>query len=85
MQVITNADRCSLFLVHGDRDSTERCLVSQLFDVSCQSTLEQVRYEEVRVPWGSGIVGYVAQSKEAVNIPDCYNVSPLPMPGTSPK
>ncbi|KAG0432347.1 hypothetical protein HPB47_020927, partial [Ixodes persulcatus] len=71
--VITNADRCSLFLVHGDRDSTERCLVSQLFDVSCQSTLEQVRYEEVRVPWGSGIVGYVAQSKEAVNIPDCYN------------
>ncbi|XP_042148153.1 dual 3',5'-cyclic-AMP and -GMP phosphodiesterase 11 isoform X3 [Ixodes scapularis] len=73
--VITNADRCSLFLVHGDRDSTERCLVSQLFDVSCQSTLEQVRYEEVRVPWGSGIVGYVAQSKEAVNIPDCYNDS----------
>ncbi|XP_077546294.1 dual 3',5'-cyclic-AMP and -GMP phosphodiesterase 11-like [Haemaphysalis longicornis] len=72
--VITDADRCSLFLVHGDRDSTAgRCLVSQLFDVSCRSTLDQVRYEEVRVPWGSGIVGYVAQSKEAVNIPDCYN------------
>ncbi|XP_070395651.1 dual 3',5'-cyclic-AMP and -GMP phosphodiesterase 11 isoform X2 [Dermacentor albipictus] len=74
--VITDADRCSLFLVHGDRDSPSgRCLVSQLFDVSCRSTLDQVRYEEVRVPWGSGIVGYVAQSKEAVNIPDCYNDS----------
>ncbi|KAH7980257.1 hypothetical protein HPB49_014204 [Dermacentor silvarum] len=70
------ASDCSLFLVHDDRDSPSgRCLVSQLFDVSCRSTLDQVRYEEVRVSWGSGIVGYVAQSKEAVNIPDCYNDS----------
>ncbi|XP_064458491.1 dual 3',5'-cyclic-AMP and -GMP phosphodiesterase 11-like isoform X2 [Ornithodoros turicata] len=72
--VLTNADRCSLFLVQGDREyPAGRWLVSQLFDVSCRSTLEQIQYEEVRIPWGSGIVGYVAQSKEALNIPDCYD------------
>ena len=27
---------------------------------------------EIRVPWGSGIVGHVAQTGTALNIPDCY-------------
>jgi dual 3',5'-cyclic-AMP and -GMP phosphodiesterase 11 len=31
--------------------------------------------EEIRIPWGTGIVGYVAQSGEPVNIPDAYKVS----------
>ena len=26
------------------------------------------------IPWGTGIVGYVAESGESVNIPDCYQV-----------
>jgi len=30
--------------------------------------------EEIMIPWGTGIVGYVAQSGESVNIPDCYQV-----------
>lgn len=30
--------------------------------------------DEIRIPWGSGIVGYVAQSGEPVNIPDAYKV-----------
>lgn len=52
-----------------------RCLISQLFDVSCQSTIEQMEQkEEIMIPWGKGIVGYVAQSGESVNIPDCYQV-----------
>lgn len=29
---------------------------------------------EIRIPWGSGIVGYVAQSGEPLNIPDAYKV-----------
>lgn len=50
--------------------------MSQLFDVSNQSTIEQMATkEEIRVPWGTGIVGYVAESGAAVNIPDCYQVS----------
>jgi dual 3',5'-cyclic-AMP and -GMP phosphodiesterase 11 len=31
--------------------------------------------EEIRIPWGTGIVGYVAESGEPVNIPDAYKVS----------
>ena len=30
--------------------------------------------EEIRIPWGSGIVGYVAKSGETLNIPDAYQV-----------
>ena len=30
--------------------------------------------EEVRVPWGSGIAGYVAESGDPVNISDAYQV-----------
>lgn len=30
--------------------------------------------DEIRIPWGSGIVGYVAESGEPVNIPDAYKV-----------
>lgn len=30
--------------------------------------------EEVRVAWGTGIAGHVAESGEPVNIPDAYQV-----------
>lgn len=30
--------------------------------------------DEVRVAWGMGIAGHVAQSGEQVNIPDAYQV-----------
>ena len=75
MSILTKADRCSLFLVQGERGSEGRCLVSKLFDVCSQSTLKEMeKKEEIRIPWGSGIVGYVAQSGEPVNIPDAYKV-----------
>lgn len=52
-----------------------RILVSKLFDVCSKSTPEQMeKLEEIRIPWGSGIVGYVAESGEPVNIPDAYKV-----------
>ncbi|GIX82357.1 dual 3',5'-cyclic-AMP and -GMP phosphodiesterase 11, partial [Caerostris extrusa] len=73
ISVLTKADRCSLFLVKGDKGDLSRCLVSQLLDVSCSSTIEQMRRrEEIRIPWGTGIVGHVAESGESLNIPDCY-------------
>lgn len=31
--------------------------------------------DEVRVAWGTGIAGHVAESGEPVNIPDAYQVS----------
>lgn len=52
-----------------------RCLVSKLFDVCPRSTVEEMEtQDEVRVAWGMGIAGHVAQSGEPVNIPDAYQV-----------
>ncbi|XP_050537354.1 dual 3',5'-cyclic-AMP and -GMP phosphodiesterase 11-like isoform X2 [Daktulosphaira vitifoliae] len=50
-----------------------KCLVSKLFDVCSRSTLQEMeKKKEIHIPWGTGIVGYVAESGEPVNIPDAY-------------
>ncbi|XP_017486672.1 PREDICTED: dual 3',5'-cyclic-AMP and -GMP phosphodiesterase 11A-like [Rhagoletis zephyria] len=74
VSILTNADRCSLFIVRGEKNEPKtRYLASHLFDVSGQSTIEQVSLkEEITIPWGKGIVGHVAESGKSVNIPDCY-------------
>ena len=77
VSILVNADRCSLFLVQGEKGSPERTLVSKLFDVNSQTSLQESlgRTEEISIPIGAGIVGYVAQTGEPVNIPDAYKVS----------
>ncbi|XP_068915494.1 dual 3',5'-cyclic-AMP and -GMP phosphodiesterase 11 isoform X3 [Tenebrio molitor] len=84
VSTLLHADRGSLFLVQGEKGGgctplppgqtpRGRCLVSKLFDVCSRSTLtEMEKKEEIRIPWGTGIVGYVAESGEPVNIPDAY-------------
>jgi len=105
VSTLLHADRGSLFLVQGERNSAtanasssqdhevavsfdngslrrndqsysrSRCLVSKLFDVCSRSTLlEMEKKDEIKIPWGTGIVGYVAESGEPVNIPDAYKV-----------
>ncbi|XP_043486757.1 dual 3',5'-cyclic-AMP and -GMP phosphodiesterase 11-like isoform X2 [Polistes fuscatus] len=60
----------------GQSYSRSRCLVSKLFDVCSRSTLlEMEKKDEIKIPWGTGIVGYVAESGEPVNIPDAYKDS----------
>lgn len=75
---LLNADRCSLFLVQG-KGTNEKYLAAKLFDVNGQSSLEELSNgkEEIRVPWGTGIIGYVAKTGEVVNIPDAYKVRPI--------
>uniref|UniRef100_A0A2M4CSB8 Phosphodiesterase n=1 Tax=Anopheles darlingi TaxID=43151 RepID=A0A2M4CSB8_ANODA len=77
VSILLNADRGSLFLVQGKStcggDNTKKCLVSKLFDVCSNSTLEEMeQQDEVKVAWGMGIAGHVAESGEPVNIPDAY-------------
>ncbi|XP_034670133.1 dual 3',5'-cyclic-AMP and -GMP phosphodiesterase 11 isoform X1 [Drosophila subobscura] len=76
VSILLNADRGSLFLVQGrcnGPDGLKKCLVSKLFDVCPRSTVEEMeQQEEVRVAWGTGIAGHVAESGEPVNIPDAY-------------
>ncbi|MBN3278254.1 PDE11 phosphodiesterase, partial [Polyodon spathula] len=72
--IMVDADRCSLFLVEGP--ASKRTLVSKFFDVHAGATVlpssSTDNSDEVQVPWGKGIIGYVAEHGETVNIPDAY-------------
>ena len=74
--ILTNSDRGSLFLSRGP--SKQRYLAAKLFDVTAVSTIEDSLKAAERgftVPFGKGIAGHVAQSKEVVNIKEAYEVS----------
>ncbi|CAF3343169.1 unnamed protein product [Rotaria socialis] len=75
VSILTNSDRGSLFLACGSKNA--RFLVSKLFDVTAGSTLEQSLHKEdqqIIIPFGKGIAGHVASTKEFINIPDAYEV-----------
>ena len=76
VSLLLNADRCSLFLVQGEKDSNSQCLVSKLFDVTYHSSLQDCidKCEEINVPWATGIIGAVAKTGEPLNIADAYEV-----------
>ncbi|CAJ1061731.1 dual 3'%2C5'-cyclic-AMP and -GMP phosphodiesterase 11A [Xyrichtys novacula] len=72
--ILVDADRCSLFLVEGP--AHKRTLVSKFFDVHSGTTVRPssstLNSNEVQVPWGKGIIGYVAEHGETVNISNAY-------------
>ncbi|XP_038046831.1 cGMP-specific 3',5'-cyclic phosphodiesterase-like isoform X4 [Patiria miniata] len=73
VSILTNGDRCSLFLARGNREN--RYLVSKLFDVTENSTVEDALHteaDEIHIPFGQGIAGHVAQTKETINIKNAY-------------
>lgn len=77
VSLLTRADRGSLFLTRGQGE--EKYLVAKLFDVRHDTSLEEAvklaKNEEIRIPFGVGIAGTVAQNKILINIKDAYNVS----------
>ena len=63
------------FISSSEHDHPCRFLVSKLFDVTENSQLtDMYEHKPIRIPYGKGIVGYVAESGETVNIPDAYQV-----------
>ncbi|KAG9338612.1 hypothetical protein JZ751_025450 [Albula glossodonta] len=54
--------------------ANKKTLVSKFFDVHAGTTVlpSLSNSDEVQVPWGKGIIGYVAEHGETVNIPDAY-------------
>ncbi|XP_047363761.1 cGMP-specific 3',5'-cyclic phosphodiesterase isoform X3 [Vespa velutina] len=72
--ILTYADRGSLFLAKGPLE--DRYLVAKLFDVTQDTELEEAvqraKNEEIKIPFGVGIAGYVAETKEIINIKDAY-------------
>lgn len=83
--LMVDADRGSLFLVEGAA-AGKKSLVSKFFDVHAGTPLlpcgSTENSNEVQVPWGKGIIGYVAEHGETVNIPDAYQVGAGRVPGS---
>lgn len=78
VSILTHADRGSLFLARNSGE--ERFLVAKLFDVRHDTSFEEAvkmgRHENIiKIPFGVGIAGTVAQSKALINIKDAYKVS----------
>lgn len=71
--------RCSIFLVSGSESEDSRCLVSHLFDVSCHEppNKDESAHEKIKIDWGSGIAGRVAQTGEPIILSDAYQVISL--------
>lgn len=67
---ILDADRCSLFVA----DNTERTLHSWQSDISggAVQVYDSVKRQGMTIPFGHGIVGLVAETAQAINIPDAY-------------
>lgn len=40
-----------------------------------EESLRRAKSEEIRIPFGVGIAGHVAQTKEIINIKNAYEVS----------
>nr|CDS32160.1 dual 3'5' cyclic AMP and GMP phosphodiesterase [Hymenolepis microstoma] len=74
--LLLNADRASLFIVEVNSSTGERFLVSRLFDVTAKSVFEDVMNKSsqklLSLPFGIGIIGWVAQTGEGVNISNAY-------------
>ncbi|XP_056638764.1 cGMP-specific 3',5'-cyclic phosphodiesterase [Diorhabda sublineata] len=74
VSMLTYADRGSLFLARSSGE--EKYLVAKLFDVRHDSSFDEAirlsRYEELKIPFGVGIAGTVAQTKTLINIRDAY-------------
>ncbi|KAH8383081.1 hypothetical protein KR009_006660 [Drosophila setifemur] len=72
--LLTHADRGSLFLAKGTPNN--KYLVAKLFDVTQKTALKdavtRASGEEIIIPFGIGIAGMVAQTKQMINIKEAY-------------
>ncbi|XP_032305795.1 cGMP-specific 3',5'-cyclic phosphodiesterase isoform X2 [Drosophila ananassae] len=72
--LLTHADRGSLFLAKGAPNN--KYLVAKLFDVTQKTALKdavtRASTEEIIIPFGIGIAGMVAQTKQMINIKEAY-------------
>ena len=76
VSILTDGDRCSLFMVQDYGPNGQKILVSKVYDVNADSSVEEVTdKDEIVVPWGCGIVGWVAENGKTLNITDAYSVS----------
>ncbi|GAB6031988.1 hypothetical protein CHUAL_010366 [Chamberlinius hualienensis] len=70
LSILLDADGASLFIVEGPKG--KQCLVSKVFDVHCGTNMLPTMGGDnmIQVPWGKGILGYVADTGDVVNLAD---------------
>ncbi|XP_035827579.1 dual 3',5'-cyclic-AMP and -GMP phosphodiesterase 11A-like, partial [Aplysia californica] len=61
-----DADKVSLFLIEG-KTTGKPMLVSKIFDLHAGTSIYPSCTGDIRVPWGQGIIGHVAETGETVN------------------
>ncbi len=90
VSLLLDADRCSLFLVVDDENSEDKkYLISVVFDAQSSNSIKQKDPEgendtkssesdideQIKIPYGKGIAGYVASTGVTLNIQDAYQDS----------
>ncbi|XP_050407137.1 dual 3',5'-cyclic-AMP and -GMP phosphodiesterase 11A isoform X2 [Patella vulgata] len=67
--VLVDADKASIFMIEG-KNTTKPTLVSKIFDVHAGSDMlpSLTGDGSIRMPWGKGIIGFVAETGETVNL-----------------
>jgi len=71
--LLTKSDKGSLFLYR--KINGHKYVVSKLFDVSATSKFEDTIHSdstEIKIPFGKGVAGTVAMTKQVINIKNCY-------------
>lgn len=68
-----DADKVSLFLVEG-KQSGKPVLVSKIFDLHAGTSILPSCTGDIRVPWGHGIIGHVAETGDTVNLQEAMKV-----------
>ncbi|XP_055859907.1 dual 3',5'-cyclic-AMP and -GMP phosphodiesterase 11A-like isoform X3 [Biomphalaria glabrata] len=64
-----DADKVSLYLIEG-KAAGKQVLVSKIFDLHAGTSIFPSCTGDIRVPWGQGIIGHVAETGETVNLKD---------------
>ncbi|CAL1544102.1 unnamed protein product [Lymnaea stagnalis] len=64
-----DADKVSLFLVEG-KSSGKPALVSKIFDLHAGTSIFPSCSGDIRVTWGQGVIGHVAETGDTVNLKD---------------
>ncbi|XP_067686279.1 dual 3',5'-cyclic-AMP and -GMP phosphodiesterase 11A-like isoform X1 [Haliotis asinina] len=65
--LLVDAEKCSLFFVEG-KASGRHNLVSKIFDVHSGTNIMPSSTGDIRIPWGKGIIGHVAETGHTVNL-----------------
>ncbi|KAI8777983.1 dual 3,5-cyclic-AMP and -GMP phosphodiesterase 11A isoform X2 [Biomphalaria glabrata] len=69
-----DADKVSLYLIEG-KAAGKQVLVSKIFDLHAGTSIFPSCTGDIRVPWGQGIIGHVAETGETVNLKDAMKES----------